>query len=145
VFDELVVSFSERQFDLNIHPLPHCYGDASMLHQVWVNLLGNAIKFTRPQAIAQIEVTGHAESEEIIYCIKDNGAGFDMQNANKLFGVFQRLHGVTEFEGTGVGLAIVKRIITAMVGRCGLKAGSMKATPSISRYLFRRKAHAEPH
>lgn len=117
VFEELRPSFAGRELTLDIKPLPHCHGDASMLHQVWINLLGNAIKFTRPKALAQIEVTGHTEGAENIFCIKDNGAGFDMQYADKLFGVFQRLHGVAEFEGTGIGLAIVKRIITRHGGR----------------------------
>lgn len=117
VFDELKPNLVERGLTLQINPLPHCLGDQAMLRQVWVNLLSNAIKFTRPRHAARIEVGGIAEKQEIIYYIKDNGAGFDMQYADKLFGVFQRLHGVDEFEGTGIGLAIVKRIIIRHGGR----------------------------
>ena len=88
-----------------------------MMHQVFVNLLSNAIKFSRNQTPARIKVGASIEGGEVVYYVQDNGAGFDMQYAGKLFGVFQRLHGVTEFEGTGIGLAIVKRIITRHGGR----------------------------
>jgi len=87
-----------------------------MIRRVIVNLLSNAIKFTRPKATALIDVGARTADHETIYYFKDNGVGFDMQYANKLFGVFQRLHGPTEFEGTGIGLAIVKRIITRLGG-----------------------------
>jgi two-component system sensor kinase len=117
VFEELKPNLAERELTIEIKPLPLCHGDPSMLRQVLVNLLGNAIKFTRPKDAALIEMGGHTEGAENIYYIKDNGAGFDMQYADKLFGVFQRLHGVAEFEGTGIGLAIVKRIITRHGGR----------------------------
>ncbi len=117
VFEDLKPNLAGRELSLEITPLPPCHGDLSMLRQVLVNLLGNAIKFTRPREAPLIEVGGRTESTETIYYVKDNGAGFDMQYADKLFGVFQRLHGVTEFEGTGIGLAIVKRIITRHGGR----------------------------
>jgi light-regulated signal transduction histidine kinase (bacteriophytochrome) len=117
VFEELKTNLAGRELSFKIDPLPHCHGDLSMLRQVLVNLLGNAIKFTQHKGAASVEVKGHTEGKENIYYVKDNGAGFDMQYADKLFGVFQRLHGVTEFEGTGIGLAIVKRIITRHGGR----------------------------
>jgi PAS domain S-box-containing protein len=117
VFEELNTSLAERKLSMQIKPLPPCHGDQSMLRQVWVNLLANAIKFTLHKDAALVEVGGHAEGAENIYYVKDNGAGFDMQYAEKLFGVFQRLHGVEEFEGTGIGLAIVKRIIIRHGGR----------------------------
>ena len=92
-------------------------GDPALIRQVWVNLLSNAIKFSSKKERAVIEV-GNAESEnESIYYVRDNGTGFDMEYANKLFGVFQRLHSEKEFEGTGVGLAIVQRVIHRHGGR----------------------------
>ncbi len=117
VFDELKPGFAGRELAIEIKPLPFCHGDLAMLRQVWINLLGNAIKFTRNRDAAVVEVGGHAEGREIIYYVKDNGAGFDMRYADKLFGLFQRLHKVEEFEGTGIGLAIVNRIVKRHGGR----------------------------
>ncbi len=117
VLEDLKPTFAGRDLNVDIKPLPLCRGDQSMLRQVWVNLLSNAIKFTRGKPSAHVEVGAQTEGAECIYYVKDNGAGFDMQYADKLFGVFQRLHGVEEFEGTGIGLAIVKRIITRHGGR----------------------------
>lgn len=97
--------------------LPPARGDAALIKQVWVNLLGNAAKFSGQRAQPVIEVSGRAEGGEAIYMVKDNGAGFDMRFYDKLFGIFQRLHGMAEFAGTGVGLAIVQRIITRHGGR----------------------------
>jgi len=91
--------------------IPNAYGDRAMLGQVFQNLIGNAIKFTRNKNPAIIEVGGEKEGKEIVYYVKDNGAGFDMKYINKLFGLFQRLHSPEEFEGTGVGLSIVQRVI----------------------------------
>ncbi len=114
---ELASTWEGRKVNLKIGALPLAHGDSAMLRQVWVNLLSNAIKFTRPREVAQIDVSGHAEGNELVYSVRDNGAGFDMQYADKLFGVFSRLHSAEEFEGTGAGLAIVKRIITRHGGR----------------------------
>ncbi len=103
---------------ITLNPLPACQGDPSLLTQVWVNLLSNAVKYSRRRADARIEIGCCArEGEPNTYYIKDNGVGFDMRFAGKLFGVFQRLHSESEFEGTGVGLALVHRIITRHGGR----------------------------
>ncbi|MGC1377711.1 MAG: PAS domain S-box protein [Anaerolineales bacterium] len=100
-----------RSLELVIADLPPCEGDPALLKQVWMNLLSNAIKFTRGRDPARIEIGASVRPGEVVYFIKDNGAGFDMRYADKLFGVFQRLHYSEEYEGTGVGLAIVQRII----------------------------------
>lgn len=118
VFDELLsLQPSRRPPTLALAPLPACRGDPAMIRQVLVNLLSNAIKFTAKRADAKIEVGGEAGPEQIEYCVRDNGAGFDMQSVGRLFGVFQRLHLPGDFEGTGIGLAIVKRIIERHGGR----------------------------
>lgn len=117
VFDELRATVPERNICLRLGDLPPAYGDRAMLRQVVRNLLGNAIKFTKQREEAVIEVGGAVEGAENVYWIKDNGAGFDMAYAGKLFGVFQRLHSIKEFEGTGIGLAIVKRVIERHGGR----------------------------
>jgi PAS domain S-box-containing protein len=97
---------------VSVGTLPACKGDNSMLRQVWYNLLGNALKFTSKKEAPQVEI-GSVENKDCnIYYLKDNGAGFDSKYAHKLFGVFQRLHRQDEFEGTGLGLALVKRIIS---------------------------------
>ncbi len=123
VWQDIEPSMAGREVRLEIKPLPKMQGDTAMLRQVWVNLLGNAAKFTSPKAAAAIEVGGslglvaNGAGNECTFYVKDNGVGFDMQYVDKLFGVFQRLHGIEEFEGTGIGLAIVKRIITRHGGR----------------------------
>lgn len=121
LIDQVLITLSTeqqgRQVDLNIDDLPICQGDASLLKQVWMNLLSNALKFTRNSDPAQIDIGSTLGAGEIIYFVKDNGTGFDMRYVDKLFGVFQRLHRPEDFEGTGVGLAIVQRIIRRHGGR----------------------------
>jgi PAS domain S-box-containing protein len=117
VVDELRAAEPERSIEFTFSPLPRAVGDAAMMRQVWVNLLGNAVKFTCRRRTAHIEVGGSEEGGELLYWVKDNGAGFDMQYADKLFVVFQRLHRQDEFEGTGVGLAISQRILHRHNGR----------------------------
>jgi signal transduction histidine kinase/HAMP domain-containing protein len=117
VFEEIKNITPERkvQFDISLLPLAH--GDKGMIHQVFSNLLSNALKYTRLREDATIKVGGYTEDSENVYYVKDNGAGFDMQCANKLFGVFQRLHSEEEFEGIGIGLTIVQRIIKRHGGK----------------------------
>jgi PAS domain S-box-containing protein len=107
----------DRDINFEIQQLPMAYGDLTMMREVWGNLISNAIKFTRKVKSASIEIGSFWERNEVAFYIKDNGVGFDMNYSQKLFGVFQRLHKITDFEGTGVGLAIVYRIITRHGGR----------------------------
>jgi len=109
VFEEL--NTETRQVEIRIGELPDCFADPTLLKQVIINLLSNALKFTQQREGAEIEVGALSRDEKTVYYVKDNGVGFDMQYADKLFGVFQRLHRSEDFEGTGVGLAIVQRII----------------------------------
>ncbi len=103
--------------EVTIAPLPSCVGDPPMIRQVFANLLSNAFKFSNNRNPRVIEVGSREEEGEIVYFVKDNGAGFDMRFKDRLFGVFQRLHGEEEFRGTGMGLAIVKRIVGLHGGR----------------------------
>jgi signal transduction histidine kinase len=107
----------QRAIEFRVGPLPPGPGDAALLKQVWLNLLGNAVKYTRTRPRAVIDVAGAIRSGEIVYTVTDNGVGFDMQYVGKLFGVFQRLHAAPAFEGTGVGLALVQRIVQRHGGR----------------------------
>ncbi|MCL4244301.1 MAG: GHKL domain-containing protein, partial [Candidatus Dadabacteria bacterium] len=115
---ELQPEDAGRTLKFTLNHLPSAYGDRAMIKQVMVNLISNAIKFTRNKGDeGAIEMTGHSNGRENVYCIRDNGIGFDMTYVDKLFGVFQRLHSQNEFEGTGVGLALVKRIVARHGGR----------------------------
>ncbi len=122
VLDELAAIHSGRRLELQMGKLPPAYCDESMIRQVFANLISNAFKFTKYRDIARIEIGGSAGASENLYWVKDNGVGFDQQDAEKVFGVFQRLHGSDEFEGTGIGLAIVKRIIDFHKGRVWAEA-----------------------
>lgn len=128
VYQELATSAPERKIQFNLKSLAPAYGDRPMIRQVIANLVSNTLKFTKGREAAVIEVgtvtgemanggMGKAGKNENIYYVKDNGVGFDMKYVDKLFGVFQRLHSAEEFEGTGIGLAIVKRVITRHGGR----------------------------
>jgi signal transduction histidine kinase len=117
VMAELSPATAGRKVVLEIKPMPPALADRSMMRRVLVNLLANAVKFTRPKAEAHIEIGAKTGTGETVYYVKDNGVGFDMKYVGKMFGMFLRLHGVEEFEGTGIGLAIVKRIITRHGGR----------------------------
>jgi light-regulated signal transduction histidine kinase (bacteriophytochrome) len=118
VVAELELETRGREILWEIAPLPTVAGDAAMLRQVLVNLISNALKFTRPRPQAKIEIGAVSEhADETLFYVRDNGVGFDMKYVDKLFGLFQRLHDPQEFEGTGVGLANVQRIILRHGGR----------------------------
>ena len=117
VWEELAPEREGRQIVLEVGPMPEAKGDPAMLRLVFKNLLGNAVKYTRPRAEARVEVTAEQGEEGLVIHVKDNGVGFDMAYEDKLFGVFQRLHRASEFEGTGIGLAHVRRIIMRHGGR----------------------------
>ena len=108
---------ADRELPIKVHDLPAAVGDERLIQQVWINLLSNAAKFTAERESPAIEVRGVLENNEHVYSVTDNGAGFDMRHCGKLFSLFQRLHGREEFEGTGVGLAIVQRIVERHGGR----------------------------
>jgi two-component system, sensor histidine kinase and response regulator len=122
VVEELATEREGRNVEIRVDPLPDCSCDPALLKQVFVNLVSNALKFTRPRPRALIEIGGGEEPREHLYFVRDNGVGFDMEYANNLFGVFQRLHRASEFEGTGVGLSIVQRIIHRHGGRIWAEA-----------------------
>jgi light-regulated signal transduction histidine kinase (bacteriophytochrome) len=111
-----------RQVEVRIGDLPPCDGDAALLKQVWVNLVSNAFKYTRKRAHATIDIGSVPHAGEMAYYVRDNGTGFDMAYAGKLFRVFQRLHRMEDYEGTGVGLAIVQRIVQRHGGRVWAEA-----------------------
>jgi PAS domain S-box-containing protein len=117
VLDDLRLQQEGRQIDLRIGDLPMCAGDPALLKQVWINLISNAFKYTRLCQPSVIRIGCTREQEQNVYFVRDNGAGFDMRFADKLFGVFQRLHRAEDYEGTGVGLAIVQRVIHRHGGR----------------------------
>jgi PAS domain S-box-containing protein len=116
-FSEVAGTEKQNKVQFKLEHLPPALGDRVLLRQVFINLFSNAVKFTRDREPAVIEAGAKSDDEQNIFYVRDNGAGFDMQYADKLFGVFQRLHAVTEFEGTGLGLAIVQRIIHRHGGR----------------------------
>jgi len=129
VLADLQVVQADRQIELSIGHLPPCQADPALLKQVFINLLSNALKFTAQRQVARIEINAQQQDSsaradrECVYFVKDNGVGFDMQYSNKLFGVFQRLHRAEEYQGTGVGLAIVQHIIHRHGGRIWAEAG----------------------
>ncbi len=107
----------ERKIEIKVLPLPSCMCDRGRMNQVMTNLLGNAVKFTAKNEVAKIEIGCIEDNGKTVYYIRDNGVGFDMKYADKMFGLFQRLHSPKEFEGTGVGLAIVQRLVQRHGGR----------------------------
>jgi PAS domain S-box-containing protein len=112
----------QREISFKLDRLPSAYGDKRLINQVFQNLLANAIKFTRNQSVTTIEVGYQTGAGEDVYFVRDNGVGFDMDHARKLFGTFQRLHAANEFEGSGIGLATVYRIIDRHGGKVWAEA-----------------------
>jgi PAS domain S-box-containing protein len=111
VIKELTLQYKGNNMDIMVDDLIPVMGDPAMLRQVWINLISNALKFSQGKAQIKISISSIQETGRIVYCIQDNGAGFDMKYYDKLFGVFQRLHSEKEFTGTGVGLAIVQQVV----------------------------------
>jgi light-regulated signal transduction histidine kinase (bacteriophytochrome) len=122
VLHSLLADQKDRQIDLAIGELPAANADPRLLKQVWVNLIANALKYTRSRDTAVIHIGSEIQNGAPVYHVQDNGVGFDMRYAHKLFGVFQRLHRAEDYEGTGVGLAIVQRIIARHGGRIWAQA-----------------------
>jgi PAS domain S-box-containing protein len=127
-YGELRQERAGREVEFIVGPMPHCRADPMMLRLVYANLLSNALKFTRVRATARIEIGSLPPDNNPVYFVKDNGVGFDMEYAPKIFGVFQRLHTDEQFEGTGVGLAIVQRIIQKHGGKIWVSAVPDKGT-----------------
>lgn len=117
VTTELMETEPGRSIDLHVGPLPEACADRSLIRQVWINLIGNALKYSRDRARTVIGIGGEVTDGEVHYFVSDNGAGFDMEFADKLFQVFQRLHNESSFEGTGIGLAIAARVVRRHGGR----------------------------
>ena len=124
--EELAPETSGREIVWQVAALPGAQGDRALLRQVWHNLLANAVKYTRPRRPAHITIGAGTSAEGTVYWVADDGVGFDMRYAAMLFGVFQRLHRADEFEGTGVGLAIVRRIVHRHGGRVWAEAEAGK-------------------
>ncbi len=122
VLQSLQAEQKDRQIDLTIGELPAADADPRLLRQVWINLIANALKFSKSRETAVIRVGSETQDGAPVYYVRDNGVGFDMRYAHKLFGVFQRLHRAEDYEGTGVGLAIVQRIIARHGGRIWAQA-----------------------
>jgi len=117
VIEEMKIATDQKAVEFGTKGLPAAWGDESLIRQVLVNLLSNALKYSRPRELSKIEIGGEEKEKENIYFVKDNGVGFDGAQADKLFSPFKRLHSSEEFEGTGIGLAISKRIINKHGGR----------------------------
>ena len=117
VMEEISLALPVADAEIIVHDLPDAYCDNSMLRQVWANLISNAIKYSQKKPHPRIEIGGVKENDDYVFYVKDNGAGFNMAHYNKLFSIFQRLHSENEFMGTGIGLAVVKRIIERHDGR----------------------------
>ena len=139
-WNELTAANQDHGLRLELKELPGNTGDPRLIKQVMLNLLSNAVKFSKPTGTSVIEVGSFQEGEESVYFVKDNGVGFDMESYGRLFGVFQRLHGSEQFEGNGVGLAIVERIIRRHGGRVWAEGEVGRGAT----FYFTLKGDAEP-
>ena len=128
VLETLSPELENRKLELSIGDLPSCQADRALLKQVYVNLISNALKFTGKEEVTRIKISSQQDKGQTVYFVRDNGVGFDMQYADKLFGVFQRLHRAEDFGGSGVGLAIVQRIIHRHGGRIWVESEENKGT-----------------
>lgn len=117
VRESLAGQFDFKRIHWHIHPLPEVRANENMIRQVWVNLISNAIKYSSKREVSQVEIGTYPLNGQVVFFVKDNGAGFNQQYAEKLFKVFQRLHSATEYEGTGIGLALVEKIISKQGGK----------------------------
>lgn len=140
-FEELTMPEDRQRIEFKVGELPAAEGDPILINQVWTNLLANAIKFSSRQERALIEVEGRQTDDEALYFVRDNGAGFPMKYADKLFGVFERLHHESDFQGTGVGLAIVQRIVNRHGGRIWAES---KANQGATFYFTLRRTGLTP-
>jgi len=109
--EELIAEDIQNRTEINVGILPPARGDQSLIKQVWINLISNALKYSKNRTKTKIKISAYEKDDMMVYYVKDNGVGFDMQYYDKLFGVFQRLHSAEEFEGTGIGLANVQKIV----------------------------------
>jgi light-regulated signal transduction histidine kinase (bacteriophytochrome) len=142
VFDELMRTENREGVGFHIASLKSANGDPALIREVWHNLLSNAIKYSSKREHAEIEIGCQQDGQRIIYFVRDNGAGFNMEYSNKLFGIFQRLHSEEEFKGTGVGLAIVKRIINRHGGEIWAESQLDKGT-TFYFTITQKEAHIE--
>ena len=128
IWDEQFTIAQRPDMQVQIGPLPEAMADEFLMRQVWYNLISNAIKYSANSSPSIISITGKATNNGFDYSISDNGVGFDMKYVNKIFGVFQRLHTDKEFEGIGVGLSFVKRIVTKHKGKIWVESEINKGT-----------------
>ena len=128
IIEVLQPSIRERKVEISVRDLPPFQGDPSLVRQVFANLISNALKFSKQREKARIEIGSTTKDGHTVYHVRDNGVGFDMQFKDKIFGVFQRLHSTQEYEGTGIGLAIVQRIIQRHKGKIWVESGINKGT-----------------
>jgi light-regulated signal transduction histidine kinase (bacteriophytochrome) len=117
VFEDQKKMEGARAIEFRLCDIPNAHADRLTMSQVWINLISNALKYTRKREVTKIEICAEEKDDSVVYYIHDNGVGFDMNHYNKLFSAFNRLHSEKDFQGTGIGLAIVHRIITKHGGK----------------------------